>query len=82
MIVYLVNFDNGYDYSDHEVYTCGIFDSFEKAEKFCLNKNYDKTEIKGFYKKKHEYRYYTDCYYSLSIEEVEMNSEINVTYET
>jgi hypothetical protein len=75
MRLYLVNFDNGYDYSDNENYDVAVFDSYEKAEKFCLSKGYEETEIKGLFQKKHVYKYYTHFKYSLSIIEVKLNEQ-------
>lgn len=50
--IYLVEFDNDENYSDSENYTVGVFESFEKAENYCILNGYEKTETEGLYKKK------------------------------
>jgi hypothetical protein len=75
--LYLVTFDNGYDYSDHESYAVGVFETFKMAKDFCLYQNYIETETEGLFRKKEEYEYYTSVYKSLEIEVIELNNAFN-----
>jgi hypothetical protein len=75
--LYLVTFDNGYDYSDHESYAVGVFETFKMAKDFCLSQNYIETETEGLFRKKEEYEYYTSVYKSLEIEVIELNNAFN-----
>jgi hypothetical protein len=76
MRMYLVNFDNGCVYDDHESYTCGVFETFKMAKDYCLSKNYIETEIEGLFKKKEDYRYFSNREMNLEIVIVEMNREV------
>jgi hypothetical protein len=68
---YLVEYDNGCDNDDNDSYIFAIFESYEKAEEFCLTKGYEKTGTKGLFKKK--WKGFWGLYYSLSIIETKMN---------
>lgn len=71
--LYLVTFDNGYDYSDHESFAVGVFETFKMAKDYCLSTGYIETETEGLFKKKEEYEYFTSNYHSLEIEIIELN---------
>jgi hypothetical protein len=76
MRMYLVNFDDGCVYDDHQSYTCGVFETFKKAKDYCLSKNYIETEIEGLFYKLEDSRYYSNREMSLEIVEVEINKEV------
>jgi hypothetical protein len=76
MRLYLVNFDNGCVYDDHESYTCGVFETYKKANDYCLSKDYVESEIEGLFIKKEDSRYYSNREMSLEIVIAEMNEEV------
>jgi hypothetical protein len=75
MKIFVIEFDNGCQYDDRENYTIGVFDSYEKAEKFCLENGYIESGVKGLFKVK-EQHWFNDTY-SLDITEVELNIPFN-----
>jgi hypothetical protein len=75
MKIYVIEFDNGGQYDDHENYTVGVYDAYDKAEQFCLENGYVESETKGLFKTKNEH-WFNDGY-SLSIDEYEMNVYFN-----
>ena len=74
MRIYIVEYDNGFDYSDQENYIVGVFHTFKKAEDYCLTKGYNKTDVEGYYEKDFNWGNYKR---SLSINMTYINEVIN-----
>jgi hypothetical protein len=73
MKLYVVHFDNGLSYDDHESFTVGVFDSYEKAERFCLEQGYVERKIKGLFGIMEGKKNYFNSDYTLEINEEKMN---------
>jgi hypothetical protein len=75
MKIYVIEFDNGCQYDDHENYTIGVYDTYDKAERFCLEHGYIESETKGLFVLKDAEWWKSKI--TLSIEECKMNLNFN-----
>jgi hypothetical protein len=82
MRLYIVNFDNGYDYSDNESYSVGVFETFKMAKDYCLSKGYIETDVEGLFKKNKDAKneYFTRYYSTMEIKIIELNQEFESEY--
>jgi hypothetical protein len=73
MKLYVVHFDNGLSYVDHESFTVGVFDSYDKAEKFILEQGYVKTKIYSLFGLMEGKKNFYNRQFTLGIHEEKLN---------